>query len=79
MCVPFKENKDMPKMVPLEFTENGVTCVASKLSDAADALGVEVIQLKNWLIHSGCAPEELRVIVAKLADCMAKSSPTWAA
>ena len=43
-----------------------------------DALGAEAIELRNWLLRFGCASEELRVVVAILADWMANSSPPWA-
>ena len=66
-------------MVPLNFTEDDVTWVASKLSGAAGALGAEAMELRNWLFRFGCASEELRVLVARLADWMDNSSPPWAA
>ena len=69
----------MPKTVPLEFTEDDVMWVASKLSSAEDALGAEAMELRNWILRFGCASEELRVVVASLADWMANSSPPWAA
>ena len=53
--------------------------VASKLSDAAAALGAEAIEMRNWLLRFGCVSEELRVVVTSLADWMANSSPPWAA
>ena len=53
--------------------------VASKLSGAVGALGVEAIELQNFLLFFGCASEELRVVVVRLADWMANSSPPWAA
>ena len=71
----FKEYDEVPKTVPLQFRINGVMWVASKLSGAAGALGAEVIELQNWLIFFGCASKELRVIVARLADWMAKPPP----
>ena len=37
------------------------------------------MELRNWLLRFGCASEELRVSVASFADCMANSSPPWAA
>ena len=37
------------------------------------------MELRNWLLRFGCASEELRVIVASLADWMANYSPPWAA
>ena len=37
------------------------------------------MELRNWLLCFGCASEDLRVVVASLADWMAKSSLPWAA
>ena len=56
-------------------TEDDVTWVASNLSGTAGALGAEAMEMKNWLLCFGCASEELRVVVARLADWMANSSP----
>ena len=42
-------------------------------------MGVEVIELHNWLLYFGCLSEELRVVVARLSDWMANSSSPWAA
>ena len=67
------------KRYPLDFKDDDVTWVASKLSGAAGALGAEVIELRNWLLRSGCLSEELRVVVSRLADLMANSSFPWAA
>ena len=53
--------------------------VTSKLSGASGALGAEAIELRNWLLRFGCASEELRVVVTRLADWMANYSPPWAA
>ena len=41
MCAAFEEYEEVPKMVILDFTEGDVTCVASKISGAAGALGAE--------------------------------------
>ena len=49
--------------------------IASKLSVAAGELGAEAIEMRNWLLHFGCASEDLRVIVSRLADWMANSPP----
>ena len=62
-------------MVPLEFSEDDVTRVASKISVAAGALGAEAIELKNWLIFFGCVSEEFRVVVDGLADWMDNYCP----
>ena len=72
---PFEEYEDKPETVPLDFTEDDVTWVASKLSGATDALGAEAIELHNWLLRFRCTSEELRVVVASLADWMENSSP----
>ena len=37
------------------------------------------MELRNWLLRFGCASEELRFVVAILADWMANSFPSWAA
>ena len=67
----------MPETVPLYFMEDDVTWVASNLYGAAGALGAEAIELINWLLHFGCASEELRVVVTRLADWMVYSSLLW--
>ena len=66
-------------MVPLDFTKDYVTRVASKLSGATGILGAEAIELRNWLLYFGCAPEELRVVVSVLYDWMADSCPPFSA
>ena len=38
-CAAFEEYGDVPETVPLNFTEDDVTWLASKLSGAAGALG----------------------------------------
>ena len=42
-CAAFGEYEDIPETVPLDFTEDDVTWVASKLSGAAGALGAEAM------------------------------------
>ena len=76
-CAAFEEYGEVPKIVPLGFTEDDVTWEASKLSGAAGALEAEAIDLRNWLLCFGCASEELRVDIARLTDWMAKSSLPW--
>ena len=76
-CAAFGEYEEVPETVLLDFTEDYVTWVASKLSGAADALGAEAIDLRNWLLCFGCASEELKLVVARLADWMANSPPPW--
>ena len=71
--------EEVPETVPLDFTEDDVTWVASKLSGAAGTLVAEAIDIINWLLCFGCASEELRVAVARLADWMASSYPPWSA
>ena len=56
-----------------------VMWVTSNISGAAGALGAEAIELRNWLLSFEYAPEELRVVVARLDYWMANSSPPWAA
>ena len=70
MCAAFEDYEDVPKTVPLDFTEDDVTWVASKISGAAGALVSEAMDLRNWLLRLGCASDELRVVVASLVDWM---------
>ena len=74
-CAALEEYEDVPKTVSLDFTEDDVMWVASKLSSAAGTLGAEAMELFNWLLRFGCASEELWVVVASLAEWMANSSP----
>ena len=74
-CAAFEEYEKMPETVPLDFTEDDVMWVASNLSGITGALVAEAIELRNWFFCFRCASEELRVLVARLADWMAKSSP----
>ena len=46
-CAGFKEYEEVPETVPLNFTEDHVTWVASKLSGTAGALEAEAIELRN--------------------------------
>ena len=71
----FEGYEDLPETVPLAFTEDDIMWVASKLSGAEGALGAEAVELQKWLLCFGCAPEELRFVVARLADWMANSFP----
>ena len=78
MCAAFKDYEDVPKMVPLDFTENDVTWVASKFSSSAGALGAEAMELLDWLLRFGYVSKEFIVVVASLENWMANSSPPWA-
>ena len=55
MCAAFEEYEEVLETIPLDFTEDDVTWVVSKLSGAADALGAEAIELRNWLLRFRCA------------------------
>ena len=61
MCASFEDYEDVPKTVPLNFTKDDVTWVASKFSGAAGVMGVEAMELRNWLLCFRCTSEELRV------------------
>ena len=74
-CAAFEEYEDVPKTVPLDFTEDDVTWVASILSGSAGALGAKAMELRNWLLRFGFPSEEFIVGVSVLADWMANSSP----
>ena len=65
----------MPETVPLDFSEDDVMWVATKLSGVTGSLRSDAIEIRNWLLRVGCALEEFRVVVADLANWMANSSP----
>ena len=67
-CAAFKEYEKVPEMVLLEFLEEDIMWMASKLSGASRALGAEAIVLSNWPLCFGCASEEFRVIAANLSN-----------
>ena len=71
----FEEYEEVPETVPLDFSEDDVTWVASDLSGSTGALGAEAIDLRNWLLRFLCVSEEFRVVIADLADCLANSYP----
>ena len=75
MCTASEEYKEVPKTVPLDFLEDDVTWVASKLSGTTGALGAEAIDMRNWLRSFGCVSEEFRVVVANLSNWMAPPPP----
>ena len=74
MCNLFEEYVEVLEMVPLEFSEGDVTWVASKISGVAGDLRLEVIEIRNWLIHFGCMLEEVKVVIINLDDLMANYS-----
>ena len=61
-----------------DFSEDNGTWVASKLSGSVGALVAKAIELMNWLICFGYAPEYFRVVVAGLAEWMDNYPPPWA-
>ena len=52
-CASFKEYGEVPKTVPLHFTEDDITWAASKVSGTVGALGAEAIELCNCLLRFG--------------------------
>ena len=56
-CAAFGVNEDVPETVPLDFTEDDVTWVASKLSGAAGVLEAEAIELQNWILCFRCVSD----------------------
>ena len=68
VCAVFEQYGEVPETVPLDFTEDDVMWVASKLSGDVAMLGAEAIELRNWLLCFGCVLEELRFVVVRLAE-----------
>ena len=54
-CAAFKEHEEVLETVPLDSTEDDVMWVSSNISGAAGALKEEEIDLRNLLLHFGCA------------------------
>ena len=67
-CTTFEKYGEGPKTVPLDFMEDDMTRVASKLSVAAVVPGAEAMELCNRFLCFRCASEELRVIIISLGD-----------
>ena len=67
-CATFEEYEEVPET--LDFTEDDVTWVASKLSRAAGELLAEAIELCNWILCFGCLSKDLRVVFTRLAGWM---------
>ena len=76
-CAAFEKYGEVPKMLPLDFTEDDVTWVASKLSGTAGALRADYMELLNWLLCFRCASKDLIVVVFRLDGWMANSSLLW--
>ena len=55
--------------------EAEITWGEKQISSVAGVLGAEPIELRNWLICFGCTLEELRVVLARLADWMTTPPP----
>ena len=56
-CAASKKYGEVLETVILDFTENDVTCVASKLFSAAGAPGADATELRNLLLRFGCVSE----------------------
>ena len=69
-CASFGEYDVALETARLDFSEEDVTWVASNISGATGDLGAVVIELRNWLIYFGFTSEDLRFVVANLADWM---------
>ena len=57
VCAAFEDYGEVPETVPLDFSEDDVTWVASKLSGTAGLLGEEAIEIRSWLLRFGCVAE----------------------
>ena len=56
-CTAFKEYAEVPKTVPLDFTDDEVTWVTLNISGTAGTLVAEAIELRNWLLRFRCSLE----------------------
>ena len=74
-CAAFEGYKEVPETLPLGFSDDNVTWVASKLCGTSGAVVAEAIEMRNWLLCFGCASEEFLVVVADLANWMDTPPP----
>ena len=79
LCLAFKEYEEVLKTVPLDFMEDDVMWVASKLFGTTGLLGEEAIKMRSWIINFGFALEDLKALVVNLDEYMYNYSPPWAA
>ena len=49
-CAAFEECEEVPETALLDFSEDKVTWVTSKISGAAGVLRAETIELRNWIL-----------------------------
>ena len=68
MCMAFEEYEGVPEAVPLHFSENEATWVASNLSGATWAMRAKTIELRNCLLSFECPSEEFRVVNVNFPD-----------
>ena len=71
MSASLKEYGEVPVTVPLEFMEDSMMWVTSKVSRSIGVLQAEAIELRNWILCFRCPLKDLRVVVAILEDCIA--------
>ena len=76
---PAEKLKEVPKMVHVNFTEDVVTCIASKLSGKAGALGAEAVDMRNWIIRFGvCQSISGSLLSSWLTGWLPPPPPLWA-
>ena len=50
-CSSFERYEEVLETAPLDFLEEVITWVVSKISGALGALGAEALKLKDWLLR----------------------------
>ena len=68
-----------PELVPVDITDNTVMAVVGRLSGRAGPGGMDLVSLQHWLLRSGAASGELRLIVGDFMECLGNGRPPWAA
>ena len=74
-CSAFERYEEILETAPLDFLEEVITWVVSKISGALGALGAEALKLKDWLLRFECVSEELWFEVEGLEYFLEKSYP----
>ena len=66
-----------PELVPVDSTNDTVTAVAGRLSGRACPGGTDSVSLQHWILRSGAASWELRLIVGYFTDWLSNGGPPW--
>ena len=67
------------ELTPVDITEDTVTEVSRRLSAGPGPGGTDSVSLQHWLLKSGAANTDLRLIVGDFVEWLGNGRPPWAA